>query len=122
MAVLTYQKIVPRARSGITGLSVEQDLDADGVSTGWISPPERIATLTIAVHKQHGYSGDIRYKIECCCNETATIGTDGTGGYWDPIDGRNAELDVDRIYMLTNSVTGVRVVCLEGKINVCFCS
>mgnify|MGYP007069844172 CR=1 FL=1 len=120
---MAYTKITPRARSGITGISTEVDLDADGEDgevSCWISPPERVAAITIAVHALSGYSGDIEYTVEACCNTTSVIGDDGTGGYWDPIEKDKDSYTDDNVFMLTNCVTGIRVTAKTGKINVCF--
>ncbi|MBO6300828.1 MAG: hypothetical protein J6N15_00125 [Ruminiclostridium sp.] len=118
---MSYGRVEPRARSGTTGISVETDLDAtEGAAGCWINPPDRVAAITCAVHKQRGYDGEIKFKIECCCNRADTIGSDGTGGYWDLIDAEHPSYSDDKVVMLANSVTGLRVTCLAGKINVCF--
>ena len=118
---MDYGRIEPRARTGTTGISIDTDLDATNGEVGcWINPPDRVAAVTVAVHKQDGYDGNIEYAIECCCNRADKIGDNGTGGYWDKIiQGENKYTD-DKVVMLANSVTGIRVRCTVGKINVCF--
>ncbi|MCR5723456.1 MAG: hypothetical protein K6G80_00040 [Treponema sp.] len=125
---MAFTKIVPKARSGITGMSVEADLIAEAAAdendssnpTCWINPPERVAAVTVAVHKKSGYEGDIEYSIECTCNTTSVIGEDGSGGYWDCVESDTETYTADKVFMLTNCVTGIRVTCLSGKINVAF--
>ena len=123
---MAFTKIMPRARSGITGVSVEQDLVATNLKTAnetdtcWLNPPERVAALTIAVNKKSGYTGAISYTVECCCNTTAVIGEDGTGGYWHQIEKGISSYAEDKVLMITNLVTGARVRCTAGKVNVCF--
>ena len=49
---MSYSRVTPRARTGTTGISEETDLTAGaGV---WISPPDRVAAVTVAVHISSG--------------------------------------------------------------------
>ena len=45
---MNYGRIAPRSRNGTTGLSEEKDLQAG--EAVWISPPDRVAAITVAVH------------------------------------------------------------------------
>ena len=118
MADISYDRITPRARSGTAGFSSDTDIEQ---STGvWISPPERVAAVTVAVHIPEGESAE--YAIECCCNSIDTIGSDGTGGYWDPVEEEYETYTEDMVKMIANAVTGLRVRCVsaDSTINVCF--
>ena len=43
---MSYGRVTPRARQGTTGVSIEENIGAgEGV---WISPPERVAAITVA--------------------------------------------------------------------------
>lgn len=112
---MNYGRVAPRSRNGATGLSEEKDLAAG--EAVWISPPDRVAAITVAVHIT---SDTGRYTIECCCNRADIIGSDGTGGHWDVLDEGIPEYTDDRVYMLANAVTGIRVKCIDGAVNVCF--
>lgn len=115
---MSYGRVTPRARMGTTGISVEMDVGAgEGV---WISPPDRVAAVTVAVHIPAGASAT--FTIETSCNRAETIGEDGTGGYWDNPYGDGAVLSENTVLMLANAVTGIRVRCLAASstINVCF--
>lgn len=114
---MSYQRVTPRARTGTTGINEEMDLlEGEGV---WISPPDRVAAVTVAVHIPEGETGS--FTVEVCCNRPETIGADGTGGYWDNVYGQT--LEESQTVMLANSVTGIRVNCISAsdKINVAFC-
>lgn len=114
---MAYSRVTPRARTGTTGINVEADVTAgNGV---FINPPDRVAAVTIAVHIPPDSTGS--FTIETTCNRPETIGENGTGGYWDNIYGANAVLSEDTVVMLANAVTGIRVNCLTGSINVAFC-
>lgn len=115
---MSYERVTPRARQGTTGICEEMDVEAGaGV---WISPPDRVAAVTIAVHIPEGETA--QYTIETSCNRPETIGANGTGGYWDNVYGDNATLTENAVIMLANAVTGIRVNCIEATapINVCF--
>lgn len=115
---MSYQRVTPRARTGTTGISVEENITANqGV---WISPPDRIAAVTVAVHIPQNQTAS--FVIEISCNRPETIGEQGTGGYWDNIYGEGVILTENATLMLANSVTGIRVRCIEASesINVCF--
>lgn len=116
---MTYGRVTPRARQGTTGISTETDIaEGEGV---WVSPPDRVAAVTVAVHIPEGETGT--YVIETSCNRAETIGEDGSGGYWDnPFGNGKAFKDENCVTMLANAVTGIRVRCLSAsqKINVCF--
>ena len=117
---MNYGRVTPRARIGTTGVSEEMDVGAgEGV---WISPPDRVAAITVAVHIPAGASAT--FTIETSCNRAETIGEDGTGGYWDNPFGDGTILHENTVLMLANAVTGIRVNCLtasgSSKINVCF--
>ena len=115
---MNYGRVTPRARQGATGLSVEEDLHANEGT--WISPPDRVAAVTVAVHIPAGESAT--FVIETSCNRADTIGENGTGGYWDNPFGDGEILSENTVVMIANAVTGVRVRCLtaESSINVCF--
>lgn len=117
---MNYGRVTPRARLGTTGLSVEEDLHAN--EGAWISPPDRVAAVTVAVHIPANESAT--FVIETSCNRADTIGENGTGGYWDNPYGDGAVLSENTVLMLANAVTGIRVNCLtasgSSKINVCF--
>lgn len=116
---MAFSKITPRARTGTTGLNVETDLTAgNGV---FINPPDRVAAVTIAVHIPANKTAS--FTIETTCNRPETIGTDGTGGYWDNVYGPGVTLNEDTVVMIANAVTGIRVNCITAseKINVAFC-
>lgn len=116
---MTYGRIEPRARTGTTGLNVEADIaQGEGV---WISPPDRVAAVTVAVHIPPTESAS--FIIEVCCNRPETIGEAGTGGYWDNIHGEGVTLNESTTVMLANAVTGIRVKCIsaDSTINVAFC-
>lgn len=118
-ATYDYSRITPKARSGTAGISVDTDIAAgDGV---WISPPDRLAAVTVSVHIPSGESAE--FAIECSCSDTSTIGSDGTGGYWDPVEWEYESYSVDTNKMIANAVTGIRVRCIaaDSTINVCFC-
>lgn len=115
---LTYGRVTPRARQGTTGISTETDIaEGEGV---WISPPDRVAAVTIAVHIPKGENAT--FVIETSCNRADTIGEDGTGGYWDNPFGDGEVLSDNTVVMIANAVTGVRVRCLTATstVNVCF--
>lgn len=115
---MNYGRVTPRARQGATGLSVEEDLHANEGT--WISPPDRVAAVTVAVHIPPNESAT--FVIETSCNRADTIGENGTGGYWDNPFGDDEILSENTVVMIANAVTGVRVRCLtaESSINVCF--
>ena len=115
---MSYGRVTPRARIGTTGVSEEMDVGAgEGV---WISPPDRVAAITVAVHIPAGASAT--FTIETSCNRAETIGEDGMGGYWDNPYGDGVVLTENTTVMLANAVTGIRVNCIaaSSKINVCF--
>ena len=115
---MTYGRGIPRARQGTTGISTETDIAAgEGV---WISPPDRVAAVTVAVHIPKDESAT--FVIETSCNRADTIGEDGTGGYWDNPFGDDVVLSENTVVMIANAVTGLRVRCISasGTINVCF--
>ena len=117
---MSYGRVTPRARQGTTGVSTEENIGAgEGV---WISPPERVAAITVAVHIPTNESAT--FVIETSCNRTDTIGDNGEGGYWDNPYGEGVILTENTTVMLANAVTGIRVRCLSAsnssKINVCF--
>ena len=114
---MAYARVTPRARQGTTGINVEADVAAG--SGVWINPPDRVAAVTIAVHIPTGESAT--FKIETCCNRPETIGEDGTGGYWDNVYGDGVTLTENTVVMIANAVTGIRVNCISGAINVAFC-
>lgn len=118
MAAMTYGRVTPRARTGTTGVSTETDLK--GGEGAWISPPDRVAAITCAVHIPEGESAE--FVIETSCNKADTIGESGLGGYWDNPFGDGVTLTEDTVLMIANAVTGLRVRCIEasGTINVCF--
>lgn len=115
---MNYGRVTPRARQGTTGLSVEEDLHAN--EGAWISPPDRVAAVTIAVHIPAGKTA--QFTIETSCNRADTIGENGTGGFWDNVYGDNVILTENTTVMLANAVTGIRVNCIatNDHINVCF--
>lgn len=115
---MAYSRVTPRARVGTTGICEEMDVEAGaGV---WISPPDRVAAVTIAVHIPEDETAS--FTIETSCNRPETIGDDGTGGYWDNVYGENVTLSENTTVMLANAVTGIRVNCITASdhINVCF--
>lgn len=115
---MSYGRVTPRARIGTTGVSEEMDVGAgEGV---WISPPDRVAAITVAVHIPAGASAT--FTIETSCNRPETIGEDGNGGYWDNPFGEGTILNENTVLMLANAVTGIRVRCISASstINVCF--
>ena len=114
---MAYSRITPRARQGTTGINVEQDLHAgEGI---WVNPPDRVAAVTISVHIPAGETAS--FTIETSCNLPETIGEDGTGGYWDNVYGDGVTLSESVVVMIANAVTGIRVNCISGAINVAFC-
>jgi hypothetical protein len=121
---MDYSRITPRARSGTTGISEEADIAADNAI--WITPPDRVAAVTVAVHIPVGATAT--YKIEACCNRAETIGSAGTGGYWNVIEEESPTYTVDAVKMIANAVTALRVTCTAFSagtsgatgINVCF--
>lgn len=113
---MSYQRVTPRARNGVSGLSVDVNLvTGQGV---WINPPDRIAAVTVAVH----ISGAATYAIECTCSSVEKIGENGQHGYWDAVESDSPTYHENKIIMLANSVTGIRVRCISATrtINVCF--
>lgn len=122
MAAMTYGRVTPRARTGTTGVSTEDNLKAG--EGAWISPPDRVAAITCAVHIPEGESA--KFVIETSCSKADTIGENGTGGYWDnPFDTppqSGTVLTENTVVMIANAVTGLRVRCIEATstINVCF--
>ena len=115
---MSYERVTPRARQGTTGISEETDISAgEGV---WITPPDRIAAVTIAVHIPEGETAS--YTIETSCNRPETIGLNGEGGYWDNVYGDGVTLEENAVIMLANAVTAIRVNCITAsdRINVCF--
>ncbi len=115
---MSYGRVTPRARVGTTGISVETEIAAN--EGCWISPPDRVAAVTIAVHIPPEESAS--FVIETSCNQTETIGEDGTGGYWDNPFGDDVICTENTVVMIANAVTGIRVRCISAdtKINVCF--
>lgn len=115
---MDYSRVTPRARAGTTGLQVDMDVEAG--SGVWISPPDRVAAVTVAVHIPA--TATASYTVEVCCNSPATIGENGAGGYWDNIYGDGVTKTESAVTMLANAVTGIRVRCIEATapINVCF--
>ena len=115
---MNYGRVTPRARQGTTGLSVEEDLHAN--EGAWISPPDRVAAVTVAVHIPANESAT--FVIETSCNRADTIGENGEGGYWDNPFGEGTILSENTVIMLANAVTGIRVRCISASstINVCF--
>lgn len=116
---MNYGRVTPRARQGTTGISVEEDLHAN--EGAWISPPDRVAAVTVAVHIPANESAT--FVIEISCSRVDTIGENGEGGYWDNLYGDGAVLSENTIVMIANAVTGIRVKCLTAsdKINIAFC-
>ena len=115
---MAYSRVTPRARVGTTGICEEIDISqGEGV---WISPPDRVAAVTIAVHIPADETAT--FTIETSCNRPETIGDDGTGGYWDNVYGAGITLSEDTTVMIANAVTGIRVNCTAASdsINVCF--
>ena len=113
---MAYGRIEPRARTGTTGINVEADVtEGNGV---FINPPDRVAAVTIAVHIT---SETGSFTIETSCNRPETLGEDATGGYWDNVYGDNVTLTENTTVMIANAVTGIRVNCISGAINVAFC-
>lgn len=116
MAEITYGRVTPRARSGTTGISTETELSSgEGC---WISPPDRIAAVTCAVHIPEG--GTAEFAIETSCSKADTIGEDGSGGYWDNPFGDGVTHTEDTVVMIANAVTGLRVRCISGEVVVNF--
>ena len=114
---MSYERVTPRARQGTTGICVEMDVTAgNGV---WIQPPDRVAAVTIAVHIPSGQTGS--FTIETSCNRPETLGENATGGYWDNVYGDGVTLNENTVVMIANAVTGIRVNCISGAINVAFC-
>ena len=116
---MDYSRVTPRARSGTTGINEEMDLhQGEGV---WISPPDRVAAVSIAVHIPEGQTA--RFTVESTCNRPETIGENGEGGYWDNVWGDGVEMSENAVIMLANAVTGIRVNCVAASsfINVAFC-
>ena len=115
---MDYSRVTPRARSGTSGVSIDTDV-ASG-SGVWISPPDRVAAITIAVHIPSGATGT--FAIETTCSSTGNIGDTGNGGYWDNPYGSNVTLSENTTVMIANAVTGVRVrnITSTAPINVCF--
>lgn len=112
----SYARVTPRARVGTTGICEEMNIEAgEGC---WISPPDRVAAVTVAVHIPEGETAT--FTIETCCNRPETIGDSGQGGYWD--NPFNATMNENVVLMLANAVTGIRVNCITASdhINVCF--
>lgn len=116
---MNYGRVTPRARQGTTGVSCESDLVAG--EGAWISPPDRVAAITVAVHVPEGETA--KYVIETSCNRADTIGEDGNGGYWDnPFSNNRTFENENCVVMIANAVTGIRVRCISASssINVCF--
>lgn len=115
---MNYGRVTPRARQGTTGISTETDIGAN--EGAWISPPDRVAAVTVAVHIPSGENAT--FVIETSCSRADTIGENGEGGYWDNPFGDGEILSENTVVMIANAVTGVRVRCLtaESTINVCF--
>ena len=118
---MAYSRTIPRSRTGTTGISDEWDITASDPNNDsvYINPPDRVSALSIAVHFPAGVTGE--FKIECSCNRTDILGAEGSGGYWDTIETDIASYTSDKIFMLTNVVTGVRVKVLSGSVNVAIC-
>lgn len=115
---MSYGRVTPRARQGTTGISVEENIAAgEGI---WLSPTDRVAAVTIAVHIPQNESAT--FVIETSCNRADTIGENGEGGYWDNPFGDNVVLEENTVVMIANAVTGIRVRCITASdiINVCF--
>ena len=113
---MAYARVTPRARQGTTGINVEADVAAG--SGVWINPPDRVAAVTIAVHIT---SSSGSFTIETSCNRPETLGENATGGYWDNVYGDGVTLTENTVVMIANAVTGIRVNCISGAINVAFC-
>ena len=116
---MAISRVTPRARQGTTGINDEFEVTAgNGV---WVSPPDRVAAVTIAVHIPSGQTAT--FKIETSCNRPETIGEDGSGGYWDNVYGAGVTISEDTVVMLANAVSGIKVTCTAAsqKINVAFC-
>lgn len=118
---ITYSRVLPRTRTGTTGLSVEWE--ANQGDAFFIAIPERIGGFAIAIHKSDK-SANIKYVIETSCNTLDKIGNEGTGGYWDNIFGPNAELTEETVSSVVNYVTACRVRIIEvsnGTVNIAIC-
>lgn len=115
---MSYSRVTPRARSGTSGISEEFDLTAG--NGAFITVPDRIAAVTVAVHIPSGSTGT--FTIETCCNRSDTIGDNGTGGYWDNPYGDGVTISENTTVMIANAITAIRVNCVSAstKINVCF--
>ncbi len=115
---MSYGRILPRSRTATTGVSVDEDIK-DGEAV-WISPPDRVAAINVAVHIPKGQKAS--YFIETSCSRVDKIGEDGTGGYWDNPFGEGVARHHDTVMMIANAITGIRVKCLsaDSSINVCF--
>ena len=112
---MAYARVTTRARQGTTGINVEADVTAgNGV---FINPPDRVAAVTIAVHIT---SNSGSFTIETSCNRPETLGENATGGYWDNVYGDGVTLNENTVVMIANAVTGIRVNCISGSINVAF--
>lgn len=116
---MDYSRVTPRARSGTTGIS--EDISIGAGQGVWISPPDRLAAVTVAVHIPENSSAE--FTIECTCSRAEKIGQDGNGGYWDAVEEENPTYTKSKVVMLCNAVTGIRVRCIDAttEINVCFC-
>jgi hypothetical protein len=93
-------------------------MDVEAGAGVWISPPDRVAAVTIAVHITSN-SGSLT--IETSSNRPETLGENATGGYWDNVYGDGITLTENTTVMIANAVTGIRVNCISGAINVAFC-
>lgn len=115
---MSYARVTPKPRQGTTGISNEFDITAG--QGAWVSPPDRVAAVTIAVHIPAGETAS--FTIETSCNRPETIGDNGTGGFWDNVYGDGVTLSENTVVMLANAVNGIRVNCIsaDSHINVCF--
>ena len=93
---MNYGRVTPRSRQGTTGISVEEDLHANEGT--WISPPDRVAAVTVAVHIPANESAT--FVIETSCNRADTIGENGTGGYCDNPFGDEEILSENTVVMI----------------------
>lgn len=118
MADITYDRITPRARSGTAGMAVSVDIEQS--AGAWVSPPERVAAVSIATHIPEGEEAE--YAVECCFDPVSDIGSDGTGGVWFPVQSENTSYTADTVWMVANAATGFRVRCISANssIHVCF--
>lgn len=114
---MKFNRVIPKARDGTSGLEIDVDIAAN--ERIWTYIPSRIATTTVRVNIPKNETA--QFTIEISFNSVDKIGDNGTGGYWqdalETIHSYSEETDIT----LVNNISAIRISCLsaDSTINVC---